>query len=124
MGDSQKIGWVFSQRLGGLPACPLPPPPPAKGKQDPKPKGGVKRKPVQESDDSDSSSDNLMSRIKGKKAAGKKIKKLDSEDDSFQLNEGGASIRYATGSQSRPGRAQEGPSRTRWTPTRTTTAAF
>ncbi|XP_036407893.1 DNA topoisomerase 2-alpha [Megalops cyprinoides] len=59
--------------------------PPAKEKPAPKAQASRKRKPAKESD-SDSSSEDLMSRIKGKKTLGKKMKKWD-EDESFQLSD-------------------------------------
>ncbi|XP_064171097.1 DNA topoisomerase 2-alpha [Anguilla rostrata] len=86
--DPKKAAWVFSSDSEGSQ-----PAPPAKEKPGPKPKVGLKRKPVLDSEDSDSSSDDLMSRIKGK-TAGKKMKKPD-EDESFQLPEEGGSSAVA-----------------------------
>ncbi|KAJ8404372.1 hypothetical protein AAFF_G00341450 [Aldrovandia affinis] len=74
-----KATWVFSSDSEGSQ-----PAPPAKEKPAPKPQASRKRKTVQDSEDSDSSSDDLMSRIKAQKTAGKKIRSWE-EDDSFTL---------------------------------------
>lgn len=65
----------------------------------------VKRKQVA-SDDSDSSSDDLMSRIKGKTTASKKIKKWD-DDDSFQVSDQEAAAPVAAAPRDKPSRARK-----------------
>ncbi|KPP67462.1 DNA topoisomerase 2-alpha-like, partial [Scleropages formosus] len=57
-----------------------------KQKAESKPQVSRKRKPALDSEDSDSSSDNLMSRIRGKTTAGKKAKNCN-EDESFHISE-------------------------------------
>ncbi|KAJ8254604.1 hypothetical protein COCON_G00212160 [Conger conger] len=90
--DPQKAAWVFtSDDEGSQPA------PPAKEKAGPK--ISRKRKPALDSEDSDSSVGDLMSRIKGK--AGKKPKNLD-EDESFQFETEAVAPRTTAGRAKKP----------------------
>ncbi|XP_028423903.1 DNA topoisomerase 2-alpha isoform X2 [Perca flavescens] len=65
----------------------------------------LKRKPLS-SDDSDSSSDNLMSRLKSKTTANKKTKKWE-EDDSFQVSDQEAAAPAAVAARDKPSRARK-----------------
>ncbi|XP_049916374.1 DNA topoisomerase 2-alpha isoform X1 [Epinephelus moara] len=65
----------------------------------------VKRKQIA-SDDSDSSSDDLMSRIKGKTTANKKIKKWD-DDESFQVSDQEEAAPVSKAPRDKPSRARK-----------------
>ncbi|XP_056222802.1 DNA topoisomerase 2-alpha isoform X2 [Seriola aureovittata] len=79
-------------------------PAPAKAKAKAKP--ALKRKQAV-SDDSDCSSDNLMSRIRGKvTAGGKKTKKM-AEDDSFQVSDEEAAAPVAVAPRDKPSRSRK-----------------
>ncbi|XP_042253540.1 DNA topoisomerase 2-alpha [Thunnus maccoyii] len=66
----------------------------------------LKRKQVT-SDDSDSSSDNLMSRLKAKTTAGSKKTKKWEEDDSFQISEEESAAPAAAAPRDKPSRARK-----------------
>ncbi|XP_028990955.1 DNA topoisomerase 2-alpha [Betta splendens] len=70
-----------------------------------KAKSVAKRKPVT-SDDSDSSSDNLMSRLKAKTAAGSKKMKKWEEDDSFEVPQQQTGSAVAVAARAKPSRAR------------------
>ncbi|XP_072229158.1 DNA topoisomerase 2-alpha isoform X2 [Leuresthes tenuis] len=72
----------------------------------------AKAKPVRKrkqatSDDSDCSSDNLMSRLKGKMNAGRKKTKKWEEDDSFQVSDEEAAAPVAVAPRDKPSRARK-----------------